>query len=114
VIFCDEDGGSVRYDPKASQRDIYDIKFSGVLSKPLIVAGMAYDFFGFANSALRNHSCWFMAPFPTGGTLFFASLVLKDLGNFDMIRIPAKCAARIGQNFTVSILTPQKSLAELT
>jgi hypothetical protein len=114
VIFCDEDGGSVRYDPRASQRDIYDERFCGVFSKPLIIAGMAYDFFGFANSALRNHSCWFMAPIPTCGTLFFASLVLKELGDFDMIRIPAKCAARIGQNFTVAILTPQKSCTRLT
>jgi hypothetical protein len=43
-----------------------------------------------------------MAPIFAHGTLFFASLVLKELGNFDIIRTPAKCAARIGQCFTDS------------
>lgn len=102
VVFCDEDGGSVRYDPKALQKLIYDKRFRAILAKPIVVAGMGYDFFGFSHSALRNHSCWFMAPIPTRGTLFYASLVLKELGNFEMIRTPAKCAARIGQNFTVT------------
>jgi hypothetical protein len=100
VVFCDEDRGPVRYDPRASQKLIYDARFCGVLLKPIVIAGMAYDFFGFSNSALRSHSCWFMAPIPTRGTLFFASLVLKELGNFESIRTTAKCAARIGQNFT--------------
>lgn len=104
VVFCEEDGGSVRYEPKVSQRDIYDGRFRALLAKPIVIAGMAYDFFGFSHSALRSHSCWFMAAIPTGGSLFIASLVLKELGNFDKIRTPAKCAARIGQNFTVMIL----------
>jgi hypothetical protein len=102
VVLCDEDGGSVRYDPGASQRMVYDDRFREMLTKPLFIAGKAYDFFGFSNSALRSHSCWFMAPIPTQGPPFYAALVLKELGNFEMIRTPAKCAARIGQNFTVT------------
>jgi hypothetical protein len=105
VVFCDEDGGPVRHDPKASQRIVYDDRFRAMLAKPIIIVGMAYDFLGFSHSALRSHSCWSMAPIFAHGTLFFASLVLKALGNFDLICTPAKCAARIGQNFTVSTLT---------
>lgn len=41
-----------------------------------------------------------MAPIPTENGPFYAALVLKAFGNFEMIRTPAKCAARIGQNFT--------------
>ena len=42
-----------------------------------------------------------MAPFVgSDGTLKMAEQVIQDLGNFSDIRIPAKCAARIGQNFT--------------
>jgi len=100
VVLCDEDGGSVRYDPRASQRMVYDDRFRTVLQRPLFIAGKAFDFFGFSNSALRSHSCWFMAPIPTKNGPFYAALVLKALGNFEMIRTPAKCAARIGQNFT--------------
>lgn len=100
VALCDEDGGPIRYDPRASQRVVYDDRFRDLLKLPLLIAGKAYDFFGFSNSALRSHSCWFMAPIPTKMGPFYAALVLKALGNFEMIRTPAKCAARIGQNFT--------------
>jgi hypothetical protein len=100
VILTDEDGGAVRYDPMSSQREVYDARFRTLLDRSIMIAGRAFDFFGFANSALRAHSCWFMAPLVDGGTLFIASMVLKALGDFDKIRIPAKCAARIGQNFT--------------
>lgn len=41
-----------------------------------------------------------MAPFWTEGRLKDPILVLKELGDFSHIRIPARCAARIGQNFT--------------
>lgn len=100
VILTEEDGGSVRYDPRASQRKVYDERFRALLEERIMIAGMGFDFFGFANSALRAHSCWFMAPFAEHGTLNLASMVLKELGDFDKIRTPAKCAARIGQNFT--------------
>jgi hypothetical protein len=100
VVLTDEDSGSVRHDPRASQRNVYDGRFRALLDRSITIAGRAFDFFGFANSALRAHSCWFMAPLVEDGTLFYASMVLKVLGNFDEIRIPAKCAARIGQNFT--------------
>jgi hypothetical protein len=100
VVLTDEDGGSVRYDPRASQKAVYDGRFRALLDQRILIAGRGFDFFGFANSALRAHSCWFMAPLVDGGTLFLASMVLKALGDFEKIRVPAKCAARIGQNFT--------------
>ena len=41
-----------------------------------------------------------MAPFTLNGSLTYASGVIKDLGDFGLIRSPAKCAARIGQAFS--------------
>lgn len=41
-----------------------------------------------------------MAPFTIGGSLIYAPAVIKDLGDFRLIRSPAKCAARIGQAFS--------------
>lgn len=41
-----------------------------------------------------------MAPFTLNGSLTHAPAVIKDLGDFRMIRSPAKCAARIGQAFS--------------
>jgi hypothetical protein len=41
-----------------------------------------------------------MAPILVDGSLCFAPQIIKQLGNFSHFRCPAKCAARIGQNFT--------------
>ena len=41
-----------------------------------------------------------MAPFTLNDSLTYAPGVIKDLGNFESIRSPAKCAARIGQAFS--------------
>ena len=41
-----------------------------------------------------------MAPFILNGSLTHAQAVIKDLGDFRLIRSPAKCAARIGQAFS--------------
>ncbi len=41
-----------------------------------------------------------MAPFTLNGSLTYAPAVIKDLGDFGLIKSPAKCAARIGQAFS--------------
>lgn len=41
-----------------------------------------------------------MAPFEHNGELLDATAVIANLGNFSVIRSPAKCAARIGQAFS--------------
>lgn len=100
VVFQDEDGASVRYDPRAIQESVYNGRFKQVLDSSIIIAGSGFGFLGFSHSSLRSQSCWFMAPMVLDGRLTYAPQVLKLLGNFEVIRTPAKCAARIGQNFT--------------
>lgn len=101
VVFQDEHGGPVRYDPRTDLSRIYHQRFKNVLDTDILVCGRAFSFLGFSHSSLRSQSCWFMAPFVNrNGRLMFAEKVLKDLGDFSSIRTPAKCAARIGQNFT--------------
>lgn len=100
VVFQDEDGGSVRYDPRASQEKIFHGRFKQILDNHIPIAGKFFSFLGFSHSSLRAQSCWFMAPLISERSLKLADHVLKELGDFSNIRIPAKCAARIGQNFT--------------
>lgn len=102
VIFQDEDGSSVRHDPRATQSRVYQERFKGILDGtiPFLMAGRSFGFLGFSHSSLRNQSCWFMAPFVSFGELMMPSMILKRLGDFSHFRSPAKCAARIGQNFT--------------
>ena len=99
MVFQDEDGSSVRYDSRADQREVYD-RFKTILENSVIVAGRAFSFLGFSHSSLRAQSVWCMSPIFLSGTLQLPEHVLRALGDFSNIRIPAKCAARIGQNFT--------------
>lgn len=102
AIFRDEDGIALRHDPRSNNEVIYHQRFKvDVLQKGILICGKGFSFLGFANSSLRAQSVWFMAPLVNQSrTLSFAEHILKELGDFTNIRVPAKCAARIGQNFT--------------
>ncbi|PPJ51825.1 hypothetical protein CBER1_09772 [Cercospora berteroae] len=100
VLFQEESGGRVSHDWNSNYDRIYHERFKGILDNSILIAGKAFSFLGFSHSSLRSQSCWFMAPFVRDGTLMLAEHVLKALGDFSKIRTPAKCAARIGQNFT--------------
>lgn len=100
VSFLEEDGESLRFETGVSNEEIYHGRFQGVLDNAIDVAGRRFEFLGFSHSSLRSQTCWFMAPFLSGGELLMSKIVIARLGNFSMIRCPAKCAARIGQAFT--------------
>ncbi|KAK1082418.1 hypothetical protein LTR33_003936 [Friedmanniomyces endolithicus] len=85
VLFRDEDGSSVHFDPRASQEIIYHTRFKGVLDATINIAVVL------VYGTLVRHQ---------KGSLLYASQVIKELGDFTHIRTPAKCAARIGQCFT--------------
>ncbi|KAE8452050.1 hypothetical protein EG329_002215 [Mollisiaceae sp. DMI_Dod_QoI] len=100
VLFAEEDGEPVRFNPQVSNDLIFNDRFKGILRNGFSIAGRRYDFLGFSHSSLRSQSCWFMAPFSHGGSLLFDRLLIQQLGDFTKIRCPAKCAARIGQAFS--------------
>ncbi|KAE9382198.1 RdRP-domain-containing protein [Stipitochalara longipes BDJ] len=100
VQFCDEDGQPVRFNPRVSNERILRGRFKDILDKGINIAGREYAFLGFSHSSLRAQLCWFMAPFVYEGSLLWDRMIIQDLGNFSMIRCPAKCAARIGQVFS--------------
>ncbi|OHX00326.1 RNA-dependent RNA polymerase [Colletotrichum incanum] len=100
VTFCDEDGSDLFFNPRVSYDQIFD-RYREVLNGGIPIAGRVYQFLGFSHSSLRSHSAWFSAPFvdPTGKLQLYANII-KSLGDFEHIQIPAKCAARIGQAFS--------------
>ncbi|OBR06835.1 RNA-dependent RNA polymerase [Colletotrichum higginsianum IMI 349063] len=100
VTFCDEDGGDLFFNPRVSYDQIFD-RYREVLNGGIPIAGRIYQFLGFSHSSLRSHSAWFSAPFvDDGGKLQLYGNIIKALGDFEHIEIPAKCAARIGQAFS--------------
>ncbi|KAF8316012.1 RNA dependent RNA polymerase-domain-containing protein [Cantharellus anzutake] len=72
------------------------------LKNPLSIAGRKFKFLAYSNSALKQHSVWFVADFvdPRLG-LVTASTIRRTLGNFDkIITCPARVGARMSQAFT--------------
>ena len=105
VTFADEDGEALRYNPGVSNSDIYHTRFKKVLGSIINIAGRGFQFLGFSHSSLRAQTCWFMAPFTHEGELLLAESVIRKLGDFSAIRTPAKCAARIGQAFSDTLIS---------
>lgn len=100
VQFCEEDGEDLFFNPTTSH-DIVLERFKDVFNKGIPIAGRIYGFLGFSHSSLRSHSAWFAAPFTDHEkTLQTHVSIIRELGNFKHIQIPARCAARIGQAFT--------------
>jgi RNA dependent RNA polymerase len=99
VCFGEEDGDRLEAGLNTVLSDIYD-HFQQHLNNGIQIFGRKYKFLGFSSSSLRSHTCWFMAPFIIQNRLIAAANVIEDLGDFSHFRIPAKCAARIGQAFT--------------
>ena len=64
------------------------------------IVGRAYVFLGYSHSSMRAQTVWFLHPFYFNGGLLLANILIKDLGNFNAIRSPAKSAARVGQCFS--------------
>ncbi|KAI7180351.1 RNA-directed RNA polymerase [Hortaea werneckii] len=100
TVFQDEDGGCLRYDARANQDLVYHWRFKQFLDQTEPVLGLGFRFLGFSHSSLRSQSCWSMSPFVFNGEMLLADKLIEMLGQFDHIRTPAKCAARIGQCFT--------------
>ncbi|KAK3677454.1 hypothetical protein LTR78_002992 [Recurvomyces mirabilis] len=57
IIFQDEDGGNVHYDPRASNTLIFHKRFKGILDGTFNIAGLGFSFLGFSHSSMRNQSC---------------------------------------------------------
>lgn len=100
VQFCEEDGEDLFFNPTVSNEVVLE-RFKRVFNSGIQIAGRLYGFLGFSHSSLRSHSAWFAAPFVDRDmTLQNHVTIIRNLGDFKHIRIPARCAARIGQAFS--------------
>lgn len=100
VQFCEEDGEDLYFNPTVSH-DVVLERFKRIFNQGIEVGGRLYGFLGFSHSSLRSHSAWFSAAFVDHDrTLQNYITIIRDLGDFKNIRIPARCAARIGQAFS--------------
>ncbi|KAL7931687.1 RdRP domain-containing protein [Trichoderma chlorosporum] len=99
VIFGDEDGQDLALLPNVNNSAIFE-RYRKVMKESIHIAGRKFEFLGFSHSSLRSHSAWFCAQFVDKMEVHNNDSIIKSLGDFSDIRIPAKCAARIGQAFS--------------
>ncbi|KKO98230.1 hypothetical protein THAR02_09660 [Trichoderma harzianum] len=99
VIFGDEDGQDLALLPSVNNSAIFE-RYRKIMKDGIHVAGRKFEFLGFSHSSLRSHSAWFCAPFVDKMELQNNNSIIQSLGDFSDIRVPAKCAARIGQAFS--------------
>lgn len=101
VSFSDEDGDRLEVQYSTNNDGIWN-RIHAMLDGALRICGRDFTFLGFSQSSMKSHTAWFMAPFVDHQTQNYIQppLVIKNIGNFDSFRSPAKCAARIGQAFT--------------
>ena len=122
VSFADEDGLQFRADADSGGRRFVHQRFGHILSlsNGLDVAGHHFDFLTHSLSGLKSHAVWFIRPFrmqdPSGSGAMVevtAASIIAGLGIFDdpsavpsydpeLIRCPARYAARLAQAFTAT------------
>ncbi|KIP09618.1 hypothetical protein PHLGIDRAFT_313005 [Phlebiopsis gigantea 11061_1 CR5-6] len=122
VSFADEDGLQFRADPDSGGRQFVRERFGHILSPSngLDVAGHHFDFLTHSLSGLKSHAVWFVRPFrmpdPSGSGPMIditAASIIAGLGIFDdpsavpcydpdLVRCPARYAARLAQAFTAT------------
>ncbi|KAF3927885.1 hypothetical protein ABW20_dc0105360 [Dactylellina cionopaga] len=103
VSFVEEGRGQLCFERGVDSKLIYGERFLPFMlpgSDLLKIAGRTFSFLGFSQSSLRSQTVWFMAPFNTSNGYKDVDTMIRFLGDFSNIRIPGKCAARIGQAFT--------------
>ncbi|KAG8991145.1 hypothetical protein FRB95_011906 [Tulasnella sp. JGI-2019a] len=106
VHFTEEGGHRYRYDYMVDNEAFIDTHVGGVLHNGFGLACKHFEFFGYSTSSLKDHCCWFMAPFIDDcGNEVNAETLRDSLGDFnreDLLHNPAKWGARIGQTLTAT------------
>ncbi|KDR66410.1 hypothetical protein GALMADRAFT_216998 [Galerina marginata CBS 339.88] len=123
VEFRDEDRLQYRWDKEVDGSDFLENRVGETLKNGFELAGRRFEFLAYSNSALREHSFWFVNPFHqlvVGQTIEVNAASIRDsLGDFTPLLNQAYAslyAARLGQAFTdsnTSVYIPRKKWEEM-
>ncbi|KAF9452610.1 RdRP-domain-containing protein [Macrolepiota fuliginosa MF-IS2] len=110
VTFRDENQLQYRVDRDIDGAEFIKLRFGEFLKNGLSIAGRLFSFLAYSQSALKDHSVWFVKPFiDSGHGLVNAEIIIEGLGTFDNLSYdptlkfcPARYAARISQAFTAT------------
>ncbi|KAG6813071.1 hypothetical protein H0H92_014130 [Tricholoma furcatifolium] len=111
VSFVDEGHLQYRFNRDVDGRDFIRNRVGPILLEGLSIANRKFEFLAYSQSALKEHTVWFVKPFRdlTNGHYVDAGRIIKSLGSFDnlafdsnLIYCPARYGARISQAFTAT------------
>lgn len=108
VTFEEETRLQLRFDREVDGATFVKKRYGTILRETgLKIAGRRYWFLAYSQSALKEHSVWFMRPFRNeDGVLVDPAFIIDSLGDFDgapdrkLIYCPGRYGARISQAFT--------------
>ncbi|KAF8633988.1 hypothetical protein AX15_001164 [Amanita polypyramis BW_CC] len=121
VNFMDEGGLTYRFDRDIDGRDFTKRRVGGFLANGLTIAGRHFRFLAYSQSALKEHSVWFVRDFfdPEHGRVT-AETIIASLGQFsdltydkELIFCPARYAARLSQAFTATDASVKVEIEEI-
>ncbi|KDR85157.1 hypothetical protein GALMADRAFT_233817 [Galerina marginata CBS 339.88] len=111
VSFLDEAKLRYRFDREVDGPQFIHERVGPILLEGLTIAGRTFEFLAYSQSALKEHSVWFVKLFKeSDGRVVNATSIIHGLGNFDipqfeserLIYCPARYAARLSQAFTAT------------
>ncbi|KAF6766302.1 RNA-directed RNA polymerase 2 [Ephemerocybe angulata] len=109
VTFAEEGRLQLRFDKEVDSREYLASRVGPILFDGLTIAGETFEFLAYSQSALKEHSVWFVKPFTFNGRLIRAHDIIANLGTFEdldfdpgLAYCPARYAARISQAFTAT------------
>ena len=108
VTFEEETRLQLRFDREVDGATFVKKRYGTILRETgLKIAGRRYWFLAYSQSALKEHSVWFMRPFRNDNrVLIDPTFIIDSLGDFDnapdknLIYCPGRYGARISQAFT--------------
>jgi RNA-dependent RNA polymerase len=108
VTFEEETRLQLRFDREVDGAAFVKRRYGTILRETgLKIGGRMYWFLAYSQSALKEHSVWFMRPFRNeDGILVDPAIIIDSLGDFDnapdskLIYCPGRYGARISQAFT--------------
>ncbi|GJE90830.1 RNA dependent RNA polymerase [Phanerochaete sordida] len=129
VRFTDEARLQFRSDREVDCRTFIHQRFGNVLRRGLVIAGRHFNFLGYTQASLKEHTAWFVSDFkhrtvaPDGTTheeLVTADTIIAGLGVFDEIEYdpelmlcPARYGARLAQCFSSTSASVTIDLIEI-
>ncbi|KAJ3519584.1 hypothetical protein NMY22_g13130 [Coprinellus aureogranulatus] len=116
VTFADDSRLHPRFEQEVDGARYVEARIKPLLFHGLDIAGHKFEFLGYSQSSLKEHSVWFVKPFKVSfqAQLVTASSIIASLGNFENLTYDPKliyCPARYGARLSLAFTATEESIS---